>query len=78
MYSPVPVPKQVCAIYAGANGLLDAVPVSKIKRWESDFHTVLDDEKTILEAIEKEKAISPETEEKLKKEIQNVVELHKE
>lgn len=78
VYSPVSVPKQVCTIYAGANGFLDSVPVSKIKRWESDFHTVLDDEKSILEAIEKEKAISPETEEKLKKEIQNVVELHKE
>ena len=28
---------QVPIIYAGVNGLLDAVPVDKITKWESEF-----------------------------------------
>lgn len=77
VYSPVPVTKQVCSIYAGANGYLDAIPVAKVKRWESDFYAVLDEDKAILESIEKDKVISPEMEEKLKGLIKSVVELHK-
>lgn len=77
VYSPVPVAKQICSIYAGANGFLDEISVSKVGRWESDFYAVLDEEKSILESIEKEKVITPEMEEKLKKEIASVCELHK-
>lgn len=77
VYSPISATKQVCSIYAGANGYLDVIPASKVGRWESDFYAVLDEEKTVLESIEKDKVISPDMEEKLKGMIKSVVELHK-
>jgi F-type H+/Na+-transporting ATPase subunit alpha len=77
VYSPVIVPKQICAIYAGANGYLDVIPKAKVLKFESDFYTALDSEKTILEDIQKTKVISEENEAKLKDIIKNVVELHK-
>jgi F-type H+-transporting ATPase subunit alpha len=35
--SPMPVEEQVVVIYAGANGYLDAIPVSDVKRYEADL-----------------------------------------
>ncbi|AQG78001.1 F0F1 ATP synthase subunit alpha [Spirosoma montaniterrae] len=40
-YSPVPVEQQVAIIYASTNGLLDKVPVEKVKAFESAFGSVL-------------------------------------
>ncbi|MVM35840.1 F0F1 ATP synthase subunit alpha [Spirosoma sp. HMF4905] len=40
-YSPVPVEQQVAIIYASTNGLLDKVPVNKVKAFESEFGMVL-------------------------------------
>jgi F-type H+-transporting ATPase subunit alpha len=40
-YSPVPVEQQVAIIYASTNGLLDKVPVNKVKAFESEFSMVL-------------------------------------
>ncbi|QJW91416.1 F0F1 ATP synthase subunit alpha [Spirosoma taeanense] len=40
-YSPVPVDQQVAIIYASTNGLLDKVPVNKVKAFESEFAMVL-------------------------------------
>jgi len=40
-YSPVPVEQQVAIIYASTNGLMDKVPVNKVKSFESDFGAVL-------------------------------------
>ena len=36
-YSPEPVEEQVAIIYAATNGLLDKVPVDKVKTFENDF-----------------------------------------
>jgi F-type H+-transporting ATPase subunit alpha len=36
-YSPFPVERQVASIWAGTNGHLDEVPVSDIRRFESEF-----------------------------------------
>lgn len=36
-YSPVPVGEQVAIIYLATNGLLDPVPVNKVKEFEVDF-----------------------------------------
>jgi len=35
--SPMPVEEQVVVIYAGANGYLDDIPVSDVKRYEADL-----------------------------------------
>jgi F-type H+-transporting ATPase subunit alpha len=40
-YSPVPVDQQVAIIYASTNGLLDKVPVDKVKEFESEFNMLL-------------------------------------
>ena len=40
-YSPVPVEQQVAIIYASTNGLLDKVPVDKVKEFESEFNMLL-------------------------------------
>lgn len=41
-YDPMPVEKQVAIIYAGTSGLLDRVPVNKIKEFESQFIETLE------------------------------------
>ncbi|RIV19314.1 F0F1 ATP synthase subunit alpha [Fibrisoma montanum] len=40
-YSPVPVEQQVAIIYASTNGLLDKVPVNRVKEFEGQFAAVL-------------------------------------
>ncbi|NDK08040.1 F0F1 ATP synthase subunit alpha [Candidatus Gracilibacteria bacterium] len=77
VYAPVSVSKQVCAMYAGANGYLDKIEVSKIAKFEDDFYAALDDERTIIESIDQEKLIKEDKEEKLKKLIEKVIELNK-
>jgi len=75
--SPVAVPKQVCALYAGGKGYLDTIPVNKVLKFEQDLYAALEDEKTIIADIAKKKDLSSETEEKLIALISQVVELHK-
>lgn len=41
-YSPVKVEQQVAIIYASTNGLLDKVPVDKVKEFESQFGMMLE------------------------------------
>ncbi len=41
-YKPVPLDKQVMAIYAGTNGYLDKVPVERISAWEEAFYSYMD------------------------------------
>jgi len=41
-YRPAPLDKQVMAIYAGTNGFLDKVPVSRIAEWEQSFAQYMD------------------------------------
>jgi F-type H+-transporting ATPase subunit alpha len=40
-YSPVPVEQQIATIYASINGLMDNVPVEKVKEFEKAFLDVL-------------------------------------
>jgi len=75
--APVPVPKQVCALYAGGKGYLDAIAVDNVLKFEADLYAALDDEKTVVESITKEKNLSEDTEKKLIKVIKKVVELNK-
>ena len=77
IYSPVPVPKQVCAIYAWWKWHLDQISVDKVKKFESDLYASLDEEKSILESIGTEKVLSEDTEKKLISLIEKVVELNK-
>jgi F-type H+-transporting ATPase subunit alpha len=73
----VTVAKQVCAIYAGSKGHLDTIEVSKVKKFEKDLYLMLEEEKSILEAITKDKEMKEDTENKLVALIQKVIELNK-
>lgn len=41
-FSPVPVEKQVAIIYAGTKGLFRSVPVNKVRAFEEDYLTQLE------------------------------------
>jgi F-type H+-transporting ATPase subunit alpha len=57
-YKPVPLDKQVMTIYAGTNGFLDKVPVSRIAEWEQAFFQYMDSSHpSIGQAIQREKRL---------------------
>ncbi|KAG7421654.1 P-loop containing nucleoside triphosphate hydrolase protein [Fusarium sp. MPI-SDFR-AT-0072] len=73
-YSPMAVNEMVPLIFAGVNGYLDTVPVNKILQWESDFLAHLKtNESELLATIDKEGAISKDTEAKLRDVTQSFV-----
>ncbi|KAF5715309.1 ATP synthase subunit mitochondrial [Fusarium globosum] len=73
-YNPFPVNHMVPLIFAGVNGYLDTIPVSKILQWESDFLAHLKtNESELLATIDKEGAISKDTEAKLRDVTQSFV-----
>lgn len=68
------VNEMVPLIFAGVNGYLDSVPVGKILQWESDFLAHLKtNEADLIATIDKEGALSKETEAKLRDVVQNFV-----
>ena len=69
-YAPMPVEKEVAILYAVINGYLDGVPVEKVGAFEDAFHRFMEtSHRDICERIAKEKELSEETEEALKKAI---------
>ncbi|MCL0057818.1 F0F1 ATP synthase subunit alpha [Dehalococcoidales bacterium] len=69
-YAPMAVEKQVMIIYAAINGYIDDVAVDKVAAFETNFHRFMEaNHPEIAEAIAREKEISAETEEALKKAI---------
>lgn len=69
-YAPLPVEKEVSVLYALTRGLVDDIAIEEISRFENEFLAYLDNEgKEVLTAILKEKALTPEVEELLKKHI---------
>ncbi|OGE83967.1 MAG: F0F1 ATP synthase subunit alpha [Candidatus Doudnabacteria bacterium RIFCSPHIGHO2_01_FULL_49_9] len=69
-YEPMPVENQVAIIYAAVNGLLDDIPVEKLKDFETRFHKYLEiNVKELLNTIRVKKELDGENEEKLKRYI---------
>ena len=69
-YVPMPIEKQVAVIWAGASGHLDDIALPKIAAFEQAFLSYLDrGYKKTLASIVKEKAVSDESEEQLKKAV---------
>jgi len=64
-FSPLKMEEQVAVIFAGTRGYLDAIPVSAVGKFEQGVLSGLRSEKSIFEAIAKEKALSADTEKKL-------------
>jgi F-type H+-transporting ATPase subunit alpha len=66
-YQPVPLAEQVAVIYAGTQGFLDKVPVARVREWEAGFVRFLrSEQKELLDAIEKQKALDDPLFDKLK------------
>jgi F-type H+-transporting ATPase subunit alpha len=66
-FAPYPVEEQVVVIYAGTRGYLDKLQVNDVGRFEQEFLRLMrGPQKGLLEAIRKEKALTPDLEAKLK------------
>jgi F-type H+-transporting ATPase subunit alpha len=66
-YEPMPLGHQVAVLYAGVNGLTDAIPLEKMREWEDGLHHFIGvTYAELLETIERERQISPESEANLK------------
>ncbi|CEJ90761.1 Putative ATP synthase subunit alpha [[Torrubiella] hemipterigena] len=73
-YSPMAVNEMVPLIFAGVNGYLDAIPVSRILEWEADYLAYLKTNETeLIATIDKEGALSKETEAKLRDVTKNFI-----
>ncbi|GEO40433.1 F-type H+-transporting ATPase subunit alpha [Skermanella aerolata] len=71
-FSPLPVEEQVVSIFAGVRGYLDRVKIEDVNRFEAKLLAeVRTKGANILDTIRTEKALSKETEEKLKSFIEN-------
>ena len=70
-YQPLPLTDQVALLYAGTKGYMDNVPVARVKEWQTAFqrayHTQFAD---VADAIESSKAVTDETEGKLKQALE--------
>jgi F-type H+-transporting ATPase subunit alpha len=70
-YQPLDLEKQVCVLFAGAQGFADQVPVDRMKEWEAALIRTLETSHAeILGAIADQMLISPETEASLRKALE--------
>jgi len=70
-YQPLDLEKQVCILFAGAQGFADEVPVARMKEWEAALLRTLEtSHPEILSAIAGQMLISPETEASLRKALE--------
>ncbi|KAI8884757.1 ATP synthase subunit alpha [Backusella circina FSU 941] len=71
-YSPLSIQTQVPIIFAGVNGYLDKIPVTKVVDWEKDFIShVQTQHKDVLEEIRTQGVLSKELEGKLREVCDN-------
>jgi F-type H+/Na+-transporting ATPase subunit alpha len=68
-YQPWPLEEQVVAIWAGINGYLDDIPASQVPRFQDELREYLRTEGSIHEAIRKEKDLTDELQERMRKEL---------
>ncbi len=69
-FVPMPVEKQVALIWAGVNGYLDDIAVANVTQFSEAYLSFLETKHTkLISLIAKERAITPEIEEQLKKAV---------
>jgi len=68
-FQPWPLEEQVTALYAGAHGWLDKIPVGQVPRFHEELREHLRTEGSILAQVREAADLSEETEEKLKAEL---------
>ncbi len=65
-FGPLSISKQVMILYAGANGFLDDIAVSAIRKFEKEFFEYMEAKSPQLGLlIERQKELTPEIEAKL-------------
>ncbi len=70
-FRPLTLGQEVSIIYAGANGLLDDVELSRMVAFEEAFHNSMQaNHPDLLKEIDEKKELTPEIEEKLKAAVQ--------
>ncbi len=70
-HQPLPVEKQVVIIYAGTRGYLDDIPVKAVRRFEEELYPFIETKyPQIFENIRTKQKIDEETEELLKKALE--------
>ena len=66
-YQPLSLAQEVMIIYAGTNGYIDNIDVARIPEWEQKFYQFMaSSHPEIGNAIERDKKLTPETEDALK------------
>jgi F-type H+-transporting ATPase subunit alpha len=71
LYQPVAMDKQVIILYAAINGLLDDVPLAKMREFEAGLYKFMDaGHPEVVNSIAREKDLNPATAEALKGAIQ--------
>ncbi len=71
-YQPLPLTDQVAILYAGTRGLLDSIPVNRIKDWQSAFLRAYHSQYAeIADFIDQNKVVTDEIEGKLRKAIED-------
>ena len=71
-YTPWPIEEQVVAIFAGANGYLDGIPVADVSRFQDELREHLRTEGTLYGEIREQKELSDELTELLHAELKKV------
>ena len=66
-YEPMPVAKQVLIYYSLINGLVDNIPVDRIREFEAGLMRAADADDEVLKLIVERKELDAEIEEKIKK-----------
>lgn len=67
-YSPIAIEKQVVAIFAGAKGFLDDVPVNKVVNFEAELYPFINTKyPALLDNIKQKQALDKDIEEELMK-----------
>ncbi|OGO23135.1 MAG: F0F1 ATP synthase subunit alpha [Chloroflexi bacterium RBG_16_50_9] len=70
-FAPVPMEKQIIILYAVINGYMDNIGINKVTAFEADLYRFMDtNHAEISESIAKTKELNTETEEALKKAIE--------
>ncbi len=70
-YQPLSLTDEVAVLYAGTRGLIDNVPVDRVKEWQAAFLRAYHGQySAIANTIEDEKVVSDETEQKLRSAIE--------
>jgi len=75
-YQPLPMEKQVVALYAGTQGFLEPYPVAAVRRYESELYRFLDSRHAaLLAAIAEKKDIKGEPETHLRAALEEFAEI---